>query len=115
MEILRAGLTSVTINDICFVVKSASQKRENSTMINDENLDRMRINLYLKYRDGLTLRVTKKGELALRSKLENYWNTYEIPIIDDSYHNELVRLCKEYDIEGLKQHILSKKINKKKS
>ena len=114
MEILRAGLTSVTINDICFVVKSASQKRENSTMINDENLDRMRINLYLKYRDGLTLRVTKKGELALRSKLENYWNTYEIPIIDDPYHNELVRLCKEYDIEGLKQHILSKKIKKKK-
>lgn len=109
MEIIRAGLTCITINDICFVVKSSSQKRENSTMINDENLDRMRINLYLKYRDGLVLRVTKKGELALRTKLEKYFNTYEIPIIDDEYHRELYRLCKEYDVEGIKNHILSKK------
>ena len=108
MEILRAGLTEVTLNDICFVVKSSSQKTENSTVINDGKVDIMRIKLYLKYRDGLTLRVTKKGELSLRSKLEKYFNTYEIPIIDDEYHRKLYELCKAFDIDAIKEHIKNK-------
>ena len=109
LQLLQAGLNCVTLKDTAFEVISSSSLLENSTICNGNKQDLMRINLYLKYRDGISLRMGKHGELRMTCKLDKYWNTKEIPIKDDKYHQELFELCKKYDIEGIKNLIINKK------
>lgn len=109
LQLLQAGLNCVTLKDTAFEVIGSSSLLENSTICNGNKQDLMRINLYLKYRDGISLRMGKHGELRMTCKLDKYWNTKEIPIKDDKYHQELFELCKKYDIEGIKKLIVNKK------
>lgn len=108
LQMLQNGLTCITLKDVAFEVIGSSSLLENSTICNGDKQDIMRINLYLKYRDGISLRIGKHGELRMTCKLDNYFNTKEIPIKDDAYHNELYELCKKYDIEGIKSLIKNK-------
>jgi hypothetical protein len=109
LQLLQNGLNCVTLKDTAFEVIGSSSLLENSTICNGNKQDLMRINLYLKYRDGISLRIGKHGELRMTCKLDKYFNTKEIPIKDDKYHQELFELCKKYDIEGIKNLINSKK------
>jgi len=109
LQLLQNGLTCVTLKDTAFEVIGSSSLLENSTICNGNKQDLMRINLYLKYRDGISLRIGKHGELRMTCKLDKYFNTKEIPVKDDKYHRELFELCKKYDIEGIKNLINNKK------
>lgn len=109
LQLLQNGLNCVTLKDTAFEVIGSSSLLENSTICNGNKQDLMRINLYLKYRDGISLRIGKHGELRMTCKLDKYFNTKEIPIKDDKYHKELFELCKKYDIEGIKNLINNKK------
>lgn len=111
LQLLQNGLNCITLKDTAFEVIGSSSLLENSTICNGNKQDLMRINLYLKYRDGISLRMGKHGELRMTCKLDKYFNTKEIPIKDDKYHKELFELCKKYDIEGIKELIRNK--NKK--
>ncbi len=111
IQMLQHGLTCVTLKDMAFEVIGSSSMFENSTVCGTNKLDLARINLYLKYRDGISLRIGKRGELRLTCKLDKYWNTFEIPIKNDLYHNKMYELCQKYDIEGIKELIRNK--NKK--
>jgi len=109
LQLLQKGLTCITLKDTAFEVIGSSSLLENSTICNGNKQDIMRINLYLKYRDGISLRIGKHGELRMTCKLDKYFNTNEIPIKNDKYHNTLYELCKQYDINGIKNLINSKK------
>lgn len=108
LQLLQNGLNCVTLKDTAFEVIGSSSLLENSTICNGNKQDIMRINLYLKYRDGISLRIGKHGELRMTCKLDKYFNTKEIPIKNDKYHKELYELCEKYDIEGIKELIRNK-------
>lgn len=111
IQMLQHGMTCVTLKDTAFEVTGSSSLFENSTVCQASKLDYARVNLYLKYRDGISLRIGKRGELRLTCKLDKYWNTFEIPVKNDLYHNKMYELCQKYDIEGIKELIRNK--NKK--
>ena len=105
----RKAYARATLKDTALEVIGSSSLSENSTLCDGNKQDIMRINLYLKYRDGISLRIGKHGELRMTCKLDKYFNTKEIPIKDDEYHKKLYELCKEYNIEEIKNLINSKK------
>jgi len=111
IQMLQHGMTCITLKDTAFEVTGSSSLFENSTVCQANSLDIARVNLYLKYRDGISLRIGKRGELRLTCKLDKYWNTFEIPVKNDLYHNKMYELCQKYDIEGIKELIRNK--NKK--
>jgi hypothetical protein len=43
-------------------------------------------------------------------KTKKYWNTFEIPIIHDEYHDKLRELCKTNNPEIVKNFIKDSKI-----
>jgi len=108
LQLLQHGLTCITLKDTAFELISSSSLLENSIICNGNKQDLMRINLYLKYRDGISLRIGKHGELRMTCKLDKYWNTFEIPIKNDPYHQKMYELCKNYDINGIKELIKNK-------
>jgi len=108
IQLLQNGLTCVTLKDTALEVITSSSLSENSTLCDGNKQDIMRINLYLKYRDGISLRIGKHGELRMTCKLDKYFNTKEIPIKDDEYHRKMYELCKEYNIEEIKNLIRNK-------
>lgn len=109
LQLLQNGLNCVTLKDTAFEVIGSSSLLENSTICNGNKQNLMRINLYLKYRDGISLRIGKHGELRMTCKLDKYFNTKEIPIKNNKYHKELYELCQKYDIEGVINLIKNKK------
>ena len=111
LQLLQNGLNCVTLKDTAFEVIGSSSLLENSTICNGNKQNLMRINLYLKYRDGISLRIGKHGELRMTCKLDKYFNTKEIPIKNDKYHKELYELCQKYDIEGVINLIKNKNNN----
>ena len=111
LQLLQNGLNCVTLKDTAFEVIGSSSLLENSTICNGNKQNLMRINLYLKYRDGISLRIGKHGELRMTCKLDKYFNTKEIPIKNDKYHKELYELCEKYDIEGVINLIKNKNNN----
>ena len=111
LQLLQNGLNCVTLKDTAFEVIGSSSLLENSTICNGNKQNLMRINLYLKYRDGISLRIGKHGELRMICKLDKYFNTKEIPIKNDKYHKELYELCQKYDIEGVINLIKNKNNN----
>lgn len=72
----------------------------------------MHINLYLKYRDGITLRVDKHNKFRIIVRWNSYSDYDHLPIKNDKYHNQLYELCKETiktkDFEKLKNFIKSR-------
>ena len=85
---------------------------DNSSFVNNEVESLMHINLYLKYRDGITLRVDKNNKLRIIIRWGSYSDIDHIPIKNDKYHKELYELCKETiltkDIDKLKNFIKTK-------
>lgn len=108
LQMIQHGLTCITLKDYSFELIPSSSLSENSTICNGNKQDIMRINLYLKYRDGISLRIGKHGELRLTCKLDKYYNTLDIPIKNDAYHQCLYELCKDYNIEEIKKLIKNK-------
>jgi len=82
---------------------------DNSSFIDDEVESLMHVNLYLKYRDGITLRVDKNNKLRIIIRWSSYSDIDHIPIKNDKYHKELYELCNETiltkDIDKLKNFI----------
>lgn len=109
IQLLQNGKTCVTLGDYGFEVVPNSSNLSSSVVAGTSALDLCRIRLYLKYRDGISLRIGKRGELRLTCRLDNYWNTKEIPIKEDKYHKEIYELCQEGDIEKIKEYIRNNK------
>lgn len=109
IQLLQNGKTCVTLGDYGFEVVPNSSNLSSSVVAGTSALDLCRISLYLKYRDGITLRIGKRGELRLTCKLDKYWNTKEIPIKKDKYHQDIYQLCLDGDIEKLKDYIRNNK------
>lgn len=109
IQLLQNGKTCVTLGDYGFEVVPNSSNLSSSVVAGNSALDLCRIRLYLKYRDGISLRIGKRGELRLTCKLDKYWNTKVIPIKEDKYHQEIYALCQEGDIEKLKEYIRNNK------
>lgn len=103
------GLGIAALNYCTFFVDVKSV--DNSSFGKDiESL--MHINLYLKYRDGITLRVDKNNKFRIIIRWMNYTDNDHIPIKNDDYHRGLYELCKETietkDFEKLKNFIKSR-------
>lgn len=109
IQMLQHGMTCVTLGDYCFEVVPNSSNLSSSVVAGTSALDICRMNLYVKYRDGITLRIGKRGELRMTCNLSKYWNTEEIPIKDDEYHKQVLECCMNLDHERLKELIRSKK------
>ena len=109
IQMLQHGLTCVTLGDYCFEVVPNSSNLSSSVVAGTSALDICRMNLYMKYRDGITLRIGKRGELRMTCNLSKYWKTNEIPIKDDEYHLQVLECCKKHDAEGLKELIRAHK------
>ena len=109
IQLLQNGKTCITLGDYAFEVVPNSSNLSSSVVAGTNALDICRIRLYLKYRDGITLRIGKRGELRLTCKLDKYWNTFDIPIKEDNYHKKMYELCLEGDIEKIKNFIIQSK------
>lgn len=109
IQLLQHGKKCVTLGDYAFEVVPNSSDLSSSVVAKNSALDLCRIRLYLKYRDGISLRIGKRGELRLTCKLNNYWNNFDIPIKNDEYHKKMYELCLEENIEEIKNLINSKK------
>lgn len=107
-KMLQHGLSCVTIGDYAFDVTPASSDNNNSAIGNMEMFDKRYINLYLRYRDGVSLRMGKHGEIRFTSKLDKYFNTFELPVKNDKWHREFYELCKTYDIPAIKEALRKK-------
>ena len=109
IQLLQHGCTCITLGDYAFEVVPNSSNLSSSVVAGTSALDLCRMSLYCKYRDGITLRIGKRGELRMTCNLSKYWNTEEIPIKEDEYHKQVYDLCLAQDAEGLKELIRSKK------
>lgn len=107
-QMLQNGLTCITLKYMSFEPIGSSTLQKNS-VATPGTLDLARINLYLKYRDGISLYIGAHNELRMTTKMEKYFNTKEIPIKDDDYHRKMYELCCAYNAEGIKELIRSKK------
>lgn len=103
-----------TFGDHAFEVIGNSSKLNTSIVLTNgtETLDLKTMNMYLKYGDGMTLVVGSRGELRMNIRLKNYWGITDIPIKNDEYHNKLRELCRNKDVEAVKELIRSKKFKK---
>lgn len=109
IQLLQHGCTCITLGDYAFEVVPNSSNLSSSVVAGNSALDLCRMSLYCKYRDGITLRIGKRGELRMTCNLSKYWNTEDIPIKDDEYHKKVYELCLAQDADGLKELIRSKK------
>ena len=113
LQILQHGKKCISISDYAFVTHKSSKDRNNSSIADDNKIDFFRMNLYLKYRDGIVLKLNK-DDLRIIIYFSKYFNTFDIPIKDDEYHRELYKLCLEGDNVKLKQLIKDHKAKKSK-
>lgn len=67
------------------------------------------VGMYLKYRDGISLVFNKNGLLTMRCNLPKYWNTMDVPVRYDAYHEGLYEVCKTRDTEAIKNYIINNK------
>ena len=106
INMLQHGLTCITIADYEFNLVPASINEENSILHNGTNTqDLMRLDLYKRYRDGINLRIGKHGELRMICRLNRFFNTFDLFIKGDDYHNKMYELCCNNDVEGVKDLI----------
>lgn len=114
-ELLMHGVKCITLGDYGFqpdghAMYATSDVSLTCNLMNAVNL---RIGMYLKYRDGITLVMNKNGLMTMRCNLKKYWNTTEVPIKEDAYHKGLYEICKTRNCEAVKEYIINHK-NKKK-
>lgn len=112
-QLIINGKTCASLGDYAFNVINDSKKFDKSTLLDDSinTLDMLRINLYLKYGDGITFTIGGHGELRMNIRLKKYWNIKEIPIKHDEYHDKLRELCKNKDIQAIKQLVKNKHLS----
>lgn len=99
-EILRNGLTAVTVGDYCYCVLGASNKAENSLVNYDDRYDILHKNMYVKYPNVISLYLDKQNRIRIKTKWKNFPdNTQEIT--DPVFYE----ICKGSDIEAIKKYI----------
>ena len=115
IELLRHGYKCVTVADYSFKPDNKAMYATSTASLNCNlmNSDHFRITIYLKYRDGITLKVNKNGLMSMVCRLKSYWNTLDIPIKDDAYHKGLYEVCKTRDVKAVREYIIAHQ-NKKK-
>lgn len=112
LQLIQNGVNCITVGDYCLALNStaiyASSKA--STTLNRYDAGILKVGLYLKYRDGITLRVNNKnGTLIAMTKPAKYFGTKEIPIKNDKYHQGLYEICKTRDLAKVIEYIQSNK------
>lgn len=107
-KMLQHGLNCITICDYAFDVTPASSDNNNSAIGDMTMFDKRYINLYLRYRDGVSLRLGKHGEIRFTSKLDKYFNNFDVPVKNDKWHRDFYELCKTYDIPAIKEALAKK-------
>lgn len=112
LQLIQNGVNCITVGDYCLGLNSTAiyASSKTSTTLNRYDAGILKIGLYLKYRDGITLRVNQKnGTLIAMTKPEKYFGTKEIPVKNDEYHNGLYEICKTKDIAKVIEYIINNK------
>lgn len=112
LKFIQNGKTCCTLADygheVIWVKDSKYSSVANSL---DNTVEHKIMKFYLKYGDGCRLYVNKNyNELKMTIKTKKYWNTFDIPIIHDEYHDKLRELCKTNNPEIVKNFIKDSKI-----
>lgn len=116
LQLVQNGVNCITLGDYCLGLNSTAIYASSTTSLVGNRYEEgvLKIGLYIKYRDGITLRVNNKnGTLITVTKPEKYFGTKEIPIKNDKYHQGLYEVCKTKDIAKVIDYIQSNKNNKK--
>ena len=107
--IFQIRLKGLGIGALLYYTFFIDQKSVDNSSFNKDIESLMHINLYIKYRDGITLRVDKNDKLRIIVRYNSYSDYEHIPIKNDKYHNQLYELCKETietkDFDKLKNFI----------
>lgn len=105
-QMLKKGIECHTLYDYCFFNHS---RNDESTTCPFNQQSRLHVNMYLKYKDALRLRVDKKGIIQFTPVYKYIYDYADTYVKDDKYTAELYRICLSDDDETIKNYILSKK------
>ncbi|MBO5005640.1 MAG: hypothetical protein J6D03_10575 [Clostridia bacterium] len=103
VKLLQKGLLCISVCDYMF--DNIDKNAKNTTIDNGENLV---VGQALKYH--LPLYVNKVGRIQARIKFSKFWNTTELPEIQDQ---TLYELCKTRDVEKIRQYLINQNMVRK--
>ncbi len=115
LQLVQNGVNCITLGDYCLGLNSTAIYASSTTSLVGTRYEEgiLKIGLYLKYRDGIILRVNNKnGTLMTVTKPEKYFGTKEIPIKNDKYHQGLYEICKTKDLAKVIEYIQNEKHKK---
>lgn len=113
IKLLQHGCNCSTVSDYAFrtvdgVYGTESHKKYSTIFKESYDFERLYMNNTLKYNLGIAL--NKNNVLHNVRKYDKYFNTFELPKIDEN----ILNFCKEEDILGLKTYLINKKNEKNK-
>ena len=100
-ELRRHNLKCITVSDYCYELISASTKRYNSILCQEDNEDICHNDLYLRYPGAVKLWVDSRNKLRIKIRWKSFPDNSKL-IID----NELYKICQSKDINYIKKYIL---------